>query len=306
MGTIHRQLNRALDKINKSRISVLVVEDDDTTRRLSLEVFRTAGFLKLSFARSIDEALDTMKSQRPDIILLSWGLGDEDGLDLTRQIRYSQLNGDTRIKNHDIPIILMSSRRRLYDVQTARNAGITEFIVKPFSATSLMKAVASALTRPRPFVVCDAYVGPCRRRRQSELYSGKLRRSDDRRVAAHRQAQSAFVQALLAECKTMVSLLGNEYKLRHEVHVHILERTVAALDRAKSFKLKKIVTALHSLNDYLSYWREDADLRLVKRHFFAISRLCQPSFETPEDCQNLVDSLKQTVAKEIRNGKRRA
>jgi CheY-like chemotaxis protein len=306
MRPIHNHLNRALNKINKTRISILIVEDDDTTRRLAIELFRSAGFIRIAVARSIDEAIDEMRAHAPDLILLSWGIGGEDGLDLVRTIRNCEIMADRRIKNFDTPIILMSSRRRLYDVHTARNAGITEFIVKPFSATSLMKAVASALTKPRLFVESATYVGPCRRRHSADTYGGKLRRQDDQVTEARRRARTDFVCVLLAETKNMVSLMAKAQRLDTDMFEHIRQRTALAIDRAQTFKLKNIVTTLHSLNDYLSYWGEGADLRLIRRHFLVISRLCQPLYETPEECRHMVENLKTTVVRDFKIGKKRA
>jgi DNA-binding response OmpR family regulator len=81
------------------------------------------------------------------------------GLELTIYLRKS-LDSINRM----IPIIMLTARNSRPDIQTARDAGITEYIVKPFTAKVLLERVFEVVKEPRPFIMCKSYTGPDRRR----------------------------------------------------------------------------------------------------------------------------------------------
>ena len=94
-----------------------------------------------------------------DVVLSEWYLSASYGVDLIRWLR--RTDSDIRFT----PFIMMTSQTRLESVTTARNAGITEFVAKPFSAKSLVARIREVVERLRPFVAIGQYFGPDRRRR---------------------------------------------------------------------------------------------------------------------------------------------
>src|SRR5690606_14043240 len=94
----------------------------------------------------------------PDIVIADWMMKPMDGISFARMVR-----NDPRSPNAYVPIILMtgfSERRR---VLQARDAGVTEFLVKPFNARDLYKRIAQVIERPRQFVRSEDFFGPDRR-----------------------------------------------------------------------------------------------------------------------------------------------
>ena len=69
-----------------------------------------------------------------------------------------------------------SSRLR---VEQARDKGITEFLVKPFSSQDLYSRVVQIIEKPRQFVDAEEFFGPDRRRKIRTDYEGPRRRDDD-------------------------------------------------------------------------------------------------------------------------------
>jgi two-component system, chemotaxis family, chemotaxis protein CheY len=78
-----------------------------------------------------------------------------------------------------VPIIMVSGHTEKHRVEAARDAGVTEFLIKPITGHSLFSRIAEILERPRPFVRCDNYFGPDRRRHPLENYAGPWRRAED-------------------------------------------------------------------------------------------------------------------------------
>jgi DNA-binding NtrC family response regulator len=63
-------------------------------------------------------------------------------------------------------------------VIAARDSGITEFLVKPFTAKALYQRIETMIEKPRLFVKSDSYFGPDRRRKREGDYGGPERRAD--------------------------------------------------------------------------------------------------------------------------------
>ena len=150
MNLLHSQTQRLLRKVNCPAVSLLIVEDNDASRRLVIELLRAAGFVNLSFARNAEEALDHLQNQAPDLMLLDWNLPGMSGLELVTLIRAAAHRPDVRIPDPALPVVMLTARQRANDVALARDAGISEFVVKPFSTSSLLKAISSALTLTKP------------------------------------------------------------------------------------------------------------------------------------------------------------
>jgi DNA-binding response OmpR family regulator len=71
---------------------------------------------------------------------------------------------------------MVTSETRREKVILARNAGITEYVAKPFNAKSLILRIREVIERPRPFVDVGVYFGPDRRRRTEVMSEGEERR----------------------------------------------------------------------------------------------------------------------------------
>jgi DNA-binding response OmpR family regulator len=97
-----------------------------------------------------------------------------DGVEFTRLVRTSPDS-----PNPFLPIIMMTGHSERSRVYEARDAGVTEFIVKPITAKAVLDRLNAVIMRPRPFIKADGYIGPCRRRRDTPDYAGPYRRGSD-------------------------------------------------------------------------------------------------------------------------------
>jgi PAS domain S-box-containing protein len=114
---------------------VLVVEDHDDTRDLTVHVLEDAGARVLS-ASTAREALDRVSHLRPDAIVADLGLPGEDGYALLERLR-----GMYR----SVPAIAVTAYARAYDRDRAFAAGFQEYVVKPIHPSRLVRIVASKL-----------------------------------------------------------------------------------------------------------------------------------------------------------------
>ncbi|MCB9989062.1 MAG: response regulator [Rhodospirillales bacterium] len=156
------------------RITVLVVEDNLPMMEIAKSLLLTFGVGNVVTAHNGEEGLQMYRKHRPDIIIADWMMQPVDGISFTRLVR-NDLTGPNRY----VPIILMtgfSERRRVIQ---ARDSGVTEFLVKPFTAKDLYRRIVQVIERPRQFVRSEDFFGPDRRRKLEQSYIGPFRREAD-------------------------------------------------------------------------------------------------------------------------------
>lgn len=156
-----------------AKIQVLIVDDSPHIRRLATSMLRSYGCTSLTEAKSMQQALDLLSRKTFDIALIDWMLEDpkETGMHLVREIRQSPVEHIAYL-----PIIMMTGHTERDNIERARDAGITEFLAKPFTAKNLHARLVALIDQPRPFVKTRNYFGPDRRRREDAPAGGKERR----------------------------------------------------------------------------------------------------------------------------------
>ncbi len=114
---------------------ILVVDDESAIRRF-LKVSLGSQYLVFEAANG-EEALQTVVTQQPDLVILDLGLPDMDGAEVTRRLReWTQ-----------IPIIVVSVREREADKIAALDAGADDYLTKPFGIGELTARIRAAVRR---------------------------------------------------------------------------------------------------------------------------------------------------------------
>jgi len=161
-------------------LQVLVVDDNQHMRAITSAVLHSAGVHKVHEAANGAEAFEILRHFPIDLAIADYNMYPTDGVEFTRLVRNS---GDS--PNIYLPIIMMSGHAEKSRVYAARDAGVTEFLVKPITAKAILDRINAVIFKPRPFVKTETYFGPCRRRREVEGYAGPFRRSADARRASN-------------------------------------------------------------------------------------------------------------------------
>lgn len=154
-------------------MTVLLVESTRAMSDLTKSILTTFGVTDIHTAFSTQEGFSKYCTLQPDLVIIDWLQEPDNGLDLTRRIR-----SDAQSPNPFTPIILMTGYSQKKRVLQARDSGITEFLVKPFTAKALYQRIEQIIEMPRYFVVSDKYFGPDRRRKRDSNYNGPDRRGD--------------------------------------------------------------------------------------------------------------------------------
>ena len=145
-------------------------------RQLFVSVLNSLGIRNVESANDGEKAFELFQKENHDIILTDWVMSPKDGLELTELVRTSPLS-----PNRMVPVILITGYSAWPRVETSRDVGVTEFLVKPFTANDIAKRLAHVISHPRNFIETTDFFGPDRRRRKDPNYDGPLRREDDQK-----------------------------------------------------------------------------------------------------------------------------
>lgn len=115
-------------------LKVMVIDDSNTIRR-SAEIFLTQSGCKVVLAEDGFDALAKITDHRPDVIFVDIMMPRLDGYQTCALIKKN-----TRLAG--TPVIMLSSKDGLFDRARGRMVGSDEYLTKPFTKDSLLKAVA--------------------------------------------------------------------------------------------------------------------------------------------------------------------
>ena len=118
---------------------ILIVEDETAIRELIAMAVSRAGMLA-DHAADVRAATAAIAEQVPDLILLDWMLPGTSGIDYARRLRREELT-------RDIPIIMLTARGEEDDRVHGLDAGVDDYVVKPFSVRELLARIRSVLRR---------------------------------------------------------------------------------------------------------------------------------------------------------------
>ncbi|MCC7016319.1 MAG: response regulator [Rhodospirillales bacterium] len=173
--------------LDLSSISVLVTERHQQMRGIVCDILRQFGIKKVTPSTGVANAFELFAEHGADLIISDWS-PDVNVLDLVRLVRHDPLS-----KDFYAPVIAVTSFCDLQRVCLARDAGIHEFLAKPFTAQHLYCRIRSIVEQPRLFIRLDNYFGPDRRRRRM-AWTGTERRAHANRARTDRRTKKIPVQ----------------------------------------------------------------------------------------------------------------
>lgn len=143
--------------IDFTKLSVLVVEDQETMLEINKACLEALGFGEVHTALNGEEAFEVFCEKNPDIVLTDWTMKPVDGIELTQLIRR-----DFRSPNRLVPVVMLTGHSSISRVKEATKSGINDYIVKPFTVSGLAERLARLINFPRDFIESPEYCGPTR------------------------------------------------------------------------------------------------------------------------------------------------
>ena len=204
---------------------VLVVEDEFDIQELLKLNLTMAGY-KVSQALDGRQALGLLDRAPVDIILMDWNLPGESGVGLVRQLRGS-------VRKSRVPVMMLSARDEERDKVMALDAGVDDYMVKPFKVRELLARVQALLRS----------AGPAATDEMIDLGAIKLNHAQ-RRVTVHGQ----LIDLGPTEYRLLHFLLRHPDRVysRSQLLNHVWHNTVELQDRTVDVYIARVRNLLES------------------------------------------------------------
>lgn len=111
-------------------ISILVVDDFPTMRRIVRSLLRELGFSNIEEAEDGQEALSKLQSGDFEFVVSDWNMPNLDGLEMLKRIRSDE-------KTKALPVLMVTAEAKKENIIAAAQAGASGYVVKPFTAATL-------------------------------------------------------------------------------------------------------------------------------------------------------------------------
>ena len=123
--------------IDPATMNVLIVDDYKTMLRVINSLLNQIGFKNVDEATDGGMALEKMKNKKYGLVISDWNMEPMSGLDLLKTVR---------TVNHDkVPFIMVTAESKAENIMAARQAGVNNYVVKPFSAETLKSKIVAVL-----------------------------------------------------------------------------------------------------------------------------------------------------------------
>jgi two-component system KDP operon response regulator KdpE len=130
-----------------SNANILVVDDEPQIRRVLRSTLSSQGYV-ITDAKTGEEAVESVRKNKPDLVLLDVNMPGMGGIAACREIRQSS----------EAPIIMLTVRNAERDKVAALDAGADDYVVKPFGIEELLARIRAALRRYAPGDALPPYV----------------------------------------------------------------------------------------------------------------------------------------------------
>ena len=124
----------AVDK----NMRILIVDDFKTMLKIIESLLKQLGFTNIDDASDGQDALAKIKTNKYDLILSDWNMEPMSGFDLLKTVRATP-------ETAKIPFILITAESKTENIIAAKQAGVSNYIVKPFNAVTLKEKLIAVI-----------------------------------------------------------------------------------------------------------------------------------------------------------------
>ncbi len=160
----------AMSSPNLSKLGALVIDPRANMTTLVADMLRSLGYHEIREANEGSQAQLDLQRRRYEVVIIDDAITGPDALDLVRRLR-----ADAQSPNRLTPVIMMAAAPDAARIGAARDAGVSEFLRKPFAARDLKARLDTLAASPRPFIEAEGFAGPDRRRRHQDVGSAERR-----------------------------------------------------------------------------------------------------------------------------------
>jgi two-component system chemotaxis response regulator CheY len=240
-----------------ANVSIALAHADPKAAVVVKSVLDSLGCKAILLARDGQELIQRMTRTAVDLAVFDSTLRGMSGTDAVKQLRQSTPSV------RELPIILLDGDGDTGAIGRARDAGVNEYIRKPFSAKTLLSGVHTIVENSRPFIVSSTYIGPDRRANPAfssattTSFAGDCRRLRSPRPIGRGESDIlgnmsiATVLAPDGALRRKMGLAIREVLSIDEAKINVLEQTLVSARETYSKSVQQQVRELISFNRLL-------------------------------------------------------
>jgi two-component system chemotaxis response regulator CheY len=122
-----------------AELKILAVDDSPTMRRIIINTLKRAGYTNVVEAEDGKDALAKLRVENVNLVITDWNMPEMDGLSFVTAVRGMD-------KYREMPILMITTRSVKDDIIEAMKAGVSNYIVKPFTPETLREKIEALLT----------------------------------------------------------------------------------------------------------------------------------------------------------------
>jgi two-component system chemotaxis response regulator CheY len=120
------------------QMNILIVDDYKTMLRIIRNLLKQLGFNNVDEATDGSMALQKLRDKEYGLVISDWNMEPMTGIQLLREVR-----ADAKLKT--LPFIMITAESKTENVIAAKEAGVNNYIVKPFNAATLKIKLATVI-----------------------------------------------------------------------------------------------------------------------------------------------------------------
>ena len=120
------------------QMNILIVDDYKTMLRIIRNLLKQLGFNNVDEATDGSMALQKLRDKEYGLVISDWNMEPMTGIQLLREVR-----ADAKLKA--LPFIMITAESKTENVIAAKEAGVNNYIVKPFNADTLKQKITSVI-----------------------------------------------------------------------------------------------------------------------------------------------------------------
>lgn len=279
-------------------LRVLLVDDHPHIRSIITGILNALGITSVVTAERGDVALSYLSDSHFDLLITDYEMPGMTGVHLAKQVRKDARTAIPSM-NFKVPILMITgnvTRERLHE---ARDAGVDEILAKPFTVLAVADRLNAVIKKRREFIICDAYVGPCRRRATKVAYIGPMRRDSDLvelpafEIEQERTLMLQEAQALCRLAKSNAILCSGERE-------SVLATGLSGAQRSKRIREPLLERAFISLTTYVQWLPTSAPVesKFVQAHGQAVLELLELDALNSAKSEQLTINLEDMVSRQ--------
>lgn len=160
-------------------LQILIVDDNRFHRSLIRNALVSQGIHRHWEAEDTMAAEKVLADETIDLIITDNNMPDEKGIPFTERLRKGKTPANAKV-----PVVMLSAYGDERIIMAARNAGVHEYVLKPFNVVTLLKRIQETFRHPRDFIIAPGYVGPDRRWKEklAEDAASARKKADEARM----------------------------------------------------------------------------------------------------------------------------